>query len=486
MEINSYQTTALTHRDLLLFDETICKNPYIPFKPYPRQSWPILQITRPIINDTPHSILVGAGGYGGKTYLGSMLAAQYLTEPDYSCLVTRLNYAELTGEDSIWENLTNWICDEDRLGDLACKGNETKLRITAPSGAKIWFKAFDQVKKKQKVKSESYDRIVNDEASELNTEVLTFLFRSLRNDLNSRIPLSMVNLSNPGGPSTDYLCNEFVDGIDPYFPLDWRHNPFINPNVYSKTLDKLSYADQRYQKYGDWHYKPKAGDIFNRELFDNATKSIEWYREFKRKAHLLQIVRPWDIAATDKETSDYTASSLVYRYDMGDVCVKQTAFQKKPGPLEEQMELIMEMDGPEVEQWIEGQPAGAGKIVDHHWGIYFANYNVIFPPVFKNKVIRAGKLVPNMKNNKLFFVEDPDEPYIEILIKQGINFPNFKKKDPDEPEAVHDDRIDSLSLLYVRGSGNPYTESDKYYEGSKGAVKQHKESYLSQRMKRHQ
>lgn len=464
MEITQYQTRTLTSKDLLLFDETICKNPYIPYKPYPRQSWPIFEVNRPLRDNTPNTILVGAGGYGGKTYLGSMLAAQYLTEEDYSCLVTRLNYAELTGQDSIWQNLTEWVCDENRLGDLACESNESKLKITSPSGAKIWFKAFDHPKKKQKVKSESYDRIINDEASELLTEILTFLYRSLRNSTESKIPLGMVYLSNPGGPSTEYLCSKCVDGPVPYFPLDWRHNPYINKDVYSKTLDNLSYTDQRYQKYGDWHYIPQAGDIFNQQLFDEATITLDEYRLFRRRAHLLQVVRLWDIAASDKETSDYTAHSLVYRYDMGDVCVGQGSFRLKPGPLEERMETVMAVDGPEVEQWIERQPAAAGKIVESHWTTRFTGYNVVFVPVFKNKVVRAGKLIPKMKDRKLLFVEDPHNPYMDVLIKQGINFPNFNKVGLDDPESVHDDRIDTLSLLYVKEAGNPYTDSSKRYD----------------------
>lgn len=464
MEIQQYQTQNLKPNDLLLFDESICKNPYIPFKPYPRQSWPIFEINKQLVNDTPNSMLVGAGGFGGKTYLGSMLAAQFLDVEEYSCLVTRLNYAELTGEDSIWQNLTEWICDEERLGDLACESNESKLRITAPSGAKIWFKAFDQVKKKQKVKSESYDRIINDEASELHTNVLTFLYRSLRNSLDSRIQIGMVNLSNPGGPSTEYLCETFVDGNKPYFPLDWRHNPYINKKIYSKTLDNLSYSDQKYQKYGDWHYVPQAGDIFNQELFDKSTITFKEYKELKRRRHLIQTVRTWDIAATEKDTADYTASSLIERYDGLDIVRRQESFRLKSGPLEQRMKVTMESDGLDVEQWIEHQPAAAGKIVDRYWREEFSDYNVNFIPVFKNKVVRAGKLIPKMKNRELLFVEDPNNPYLPILIKQGINFPNFNKLDDDDPETLHDDRIDTISLVYVRGGGSPYTDTDSYYD----------------------
>ncbi|OPX61209.1 MAG: Terminase-like family protein [Methanobacterium sp. PtaB.Bin024] len=447
MQIEQFNPKILTNHELILFNESICKNPYLLHKPYPKQSWPLLQANRPLENNEPNMLLVGAGGFGGKTYLGTMLAAQYLDVEDYSCLVTRLNYAELTGEDSIWQNLNEWVCDEDRLGDLACESNESKLRITAPSGAKIWFKAFDHPKKKGKVKSESYDRIINDEASELNPNVLTFFFRSLRSSLDSRIPLGMINLSNPGGPSTDYLLETFVEGPHPYFPLDWRDNPYINKATYSKTLDKLTYADQRYQKYGDWHYTPKSGDVFSQEDIDKATLTIEEYKELTQSTTLLSLVRLWDIAATDKDTADYTAHSLIERYKGFDVVRKQSTFRLNPGPLEGRMSSIMEEDGSEVEQLIEKQPAAAGKIVDRYWKELFVDYNVKFIPVFKNKVVRAGKLVHRLKDNRLYFVEDSQNPYLDILKKQAVNFPNFDKLTYDDPESLHDDRIDSLSLL---------------------------------------
>jgi phage terminase large subunit-like protein len=446
--INNFQSNMLTKRDLLLFDESICKNDYILYNPYPKQSWPIFEANKPLVDNEANQLLVGAGGYGGKTWLGTMLASQYLDVPGYSCLVTRLNYAELTGEDSIWENLKDWACDEERLGDLACVANESKLRITSPFGAKVWFKAFDNIKKKGKVKSESYDRIINDEASELDPNVLTFLFRSLRNALDARISIAMINLSNPGGPSTEYLRETYVDGNKPYFPLDWRHNPFINKVVYSKTLDNLTFMDRKYQKDGDWHYTPQSGDIFDAEMIDNATINMKQYNEILKENELLMMVRGWDIAATDKKQNDYTASTLlmVFKNDLG-VVTRQESFKKLPGHLEKRMKLTMTVDGLEVEQWIEHQPAAAGDIVDYHWLNEFDDYNVTMVPVFKNKVIRAGRLVPRINEEKLLFLDDPKTPYLDIFTKQAINFPNFDKIKEDDEETKHDDRIDSLSLI---------------------------------------
>ena len=268
--VNSFDSSIFTADDYKLFNRTIIKNPYIPFKPYRKQAIPILYANRAEQFDGEvkklNQILVGAGGFGGKTFLGSMLAVQYLPfDIDYTCLVTRLNYAELLDTNSIWENIIDWCCDEKRLSsDIVCtpKKSPTPL-IEAPNGNKVYFKAFDHENKKQKFKSASYDRIINDEASELPIGVLKFQYRSSRNTTN--IPRSIINLSNPGGQSTDYLLEKFVDGKEPYLPLDWRDNPHIDKLAYEGSLNELDYIDQQYQKYGNWHYKPTIGDLINRE-----------------------------------------------------------------------------------------------------------------------------------------------------------------------------------------------------------------------------
>ena len=134
----------LTPRDKLIYYHTILENPYIKFKPYPKQSIPIILASREKTTK-PHNILAGAGGYGGKTFLGSMLAAQYLNEPDYTCLVTRRNYAELLDTNSIWENLQDWCCGEHLPEEFRCKAVKSPTpTITAPNGNTIYFKAFDR------------------------------------------------------------------------------------------------------------------------------------------------------------------------------------------------------------------------------------------------------------------------------------------------------------------------------------------------------
>jgi hypothetical protein len=39
-----------------------------------------------------------------------------------------------------------------------------------------------------------------------------------------------------------------------------------------------------------------------------------------------------------------------------------------------------------------------------------------------------------------------DNPYLKTFTLQALNFPNFDRLKDDDPETLHNDRIDSLSL----------------------------------------
>jgi len=202
--------------------------------------------------------------------------------------------------------------------------------MTAPSGGTIWFRHFDEEDSVEKIQSESYDRQIHDEAAQLKKRILEFSYRSLRHGKpETRIPLSMVLLGNPGGPSTDYITKRYVDGPYKYYWMDWRHNPFIDQVVYNKTLDNLSYADQQYQKHGNWHYRLKAGDIFDAEMIDKATINPETYTDIQEKYEVKEMIRCWDIASTEKKTSDYTATTLfeIYQGDLK-IVTQQTSTRK--------------------------------------------------------------------------------------------------------------------------------------------------------------
>ena len=273
MLVNGFPQSKIIQNPNLqrLIQQTIYENKYLQYaklKPYKKQYIGLLYANCINFDKEINQALIGAGAYGGKTYLGSMLSCQYLmSDQDYNCLVTRLNYAELVDTGSIYDNLVEWCCNDDLPTDWKCDFKESPVpQIKSPVGNKIYFKAFDNKKKKHKLKSASYERVVNDEASELPKEVLQYQYRSLRTTTD--IPLSIIHLSNPSEDnpkSNEYLIQKFIDGKLPYISMDWRDNPFIDKVAYEKTLDELDYISQQYQKYGNWHYKPTTGDLINRD-----------------------------------------------------------------------------------------------------------------------------------------------------------------------------------------------------------------------------
>ena len=234
---------------------TIDNNDYIPFKLHDKQSFVALTSchNRTGINE----VLTGGPGGGGKTILLAALALQFVEFKHYRCLVTRKNYRELVGTGSVFDIIKNIPGAKSRESGL--------IRVIFPSGAEIHFKAFNDESHKQDVKGESYHTILNDEASELAESVLRFLYRSLRKKADDWIPLRFVNASNPGGDSTQYLVDKYVDGDLPYIRMGYKDNPFIDNETYEEALKELDYIDQQYQMKGDWHYKPSVGDLINRD-----------------------------------------------------------------------------------------------------------------------------------------------------------------------------------------------------------------------------
>ena len=70
MQINKISQDRINVKEKYQYIRTIKDNPYVKYKPYPKQSIPVFEASKPEINKEVNSILVGAAGYGGKSFLG--------------------------------------------------------------------------------------------------------------------------------------------------------------------------------------------------------------------------------------------------------------------------------------------------------------------------------------------------------------------------------------------------------------------------------
>ena len=430
-----YSEHTITPEDWKLIEDTIENNPFLQhagIQPYGKQLYAIV--------DKSKRKLIGGSAYSGKSILGAILALQYFPMKNFRCLILRSTYDNVIATGGIVDYLDEWLSDFPQV-----EHNQSKrVFINHDANAKIYYSYMSLERDKEKFKSRAYHRIIVDEASEFFRVNLQFLNRSLRgtNGL-MKFPLSLYYISNPAdADGSQYLKERFVEGPYPYFEMNFWDNPYIDRNEYADTLRELSRADYQFQM-GNWDYEVKSGDVFDYDLIDAHTISRQEYDEMLTELEVLQQVITWDIAATDKPTSDYTVPSFstVFKNKIGAVH-NQDSFQLKPGKLEPKMESIMDRYY-DHDNWIELQPGAAGKVVKHNWEKEFKQYHPKFIPVPKSKLIRASRMVRGMNKGKILFVKGK---WMKMFKKQAVKFPTDKVIANDE--STHDDRVDSVTLLH--------------------------------------
>ena len=430
-----YTKLSLSQDDLQIIHDSIENNPFIPIKPYPKQLYAIC--------DKSKRKLIGGSAYSGKSILGAVLALQHFKAPNYRCLILRSTYDNVTATGGIVDYIDDWTSEFKNV-----EHNQSKrVFINHENNAKIYYSYMYLVKDKEKFKSRAYHRIIVDEASELYKVNLQFLNRSLRGTKGlMNFPLSLYYISNPADDTivdgTQYLREQFVNGPYPYFEMNFWDKPYVDHEDYLESLRQLSKADYQFQ-IGNWDYEIKAGDVFDHDMIDAHTISKQEYDEMLTEMEVLQQCITWDISATDKKTSDYTAWSLdtVFKGKIG-VVYNQDSTKKSPGKLESHMMRIMDRYD-DHDNWIELQPGAAGLIVKNYWKDVFKDYNPQFIPVPKSKIIRASRMVRGMNKGKILFVKGK---WLKMFKKQAVKFPTENVVADDE--TTHDDRVDSVTLLH--------------------------------------
>ena len=417
--------TNFNEWDYLNYELTILDNPFIDFELYDKQAF--VALTSCHKQDSINEFLTGGPGGGGKTKLLSALALQFVEFSQYRCLVTRKNYRELVGTGSVFDILKNIPGVKSRESGL--------IRIIFPSGAEIHFKAFNDESHKQDVKGESYHTILNDEASELNESVLRFLYRSLRKKADDWIPLRFGNASNPGGESTQYLVDKYIDGDLPYIRMGYQDNPYIDNETYESALMELDYIDRKYQMEGDWKYKPSVGDLLTRDEGEAQLTTLTTPIHYE----LIGI----DLAGKGKDMFavvcyDYLQNGLEYIRDFDQTqshnpesLLLNFIIKHNPNPQTPQTSLIV------IEQEGGGSPEYAKKYFTDLLREYGYNIPVILKKPTGSKYQRARPLMHSIRygNTKL----NQDSQFIHDFIDESIQLsPDGKGRSPN--------LVDSASL----------------------------------------
>ena len=427
--------TKFSSWDYSNYYHTIIENPYIDFELYDKQE--LGALTSCHKQDGINEMLTGGAGGGGKTKLLSALALQFIEFSQYRCLVTRKKYRELVGTGSVFDMLKNIDGLKPRESGL--------IRILAPSGAEIHFKAFDNETHKQDVKGESYHTILNDEASELNESTLRFLYRSLRKKANDWIPLRFINASNPGGDSTDYLVDKYIDGDLPYIDMCYRDNPYIDTATYEESLKQLDYIDQQYQMYGNWKYRASAGDLIDLATLQKAYIDVEDYQD----RPIQFCTEGMDLASTGR---DFTVIYNLILLNNGVTVVNDIMRNQTKTP-EAEVEMFVEKNAKESQLYtlgIELEPGSDSTYSMRYWRDDILRniqqtYGIIIKGIrpVKNKFNRARPVAQAIRNGKLLFskhlkpiLEAPNGLFDQFMTITPDAELMKKQKSPDDVDAL--------------------------------------------------
>jgi hypothetical protein len=187
-----------------------------------------------------------------------MAALQFVDKPNYSALIIRRTYKQLSKAGALMDIARQW------LRNTAANWKDEEHKWTFPSGATLEFGYLDSVKDRDNFMSAAYNYIAFDELTQFREEDYRFLFSRLRKTEDSPIPSRMRSASNPGSIGHAWTKKRFntehpadpKDDLKPmerlFIPATLDDNPSLNKKDYLDSLAMLPMRERRQMECGDW------------------------------------------------------------------------------------------------------------------------------------------------------------------------------------------------------------------------------------------
>lgn len=354
-----------------------------------------------------------------------MGALQYAIFPDYSALILRRTYPELTQEDGLIDRSHDW------LEGTEATWSESRKQWRFPTGATLQFGHMEYEKDKYRYQGSAYHLIGFDELTQFTETQYRFLFRSLRKHENDPIPLRMRATSNPGGFGHVWVRERFIEGDKTFIPSTWRENPFIDRAEYEKALNELDLITRQQLKHGDWYTNPQGG-LFRRE----------WFNIYEQPRKIVERIRFWDLAATKPKKGadpDYTVGLLLGKDIEKEAWVLDVRrIRGTPRDVERLVLNTAVLDGVDTPIIMEEEGGASGKIVIDHYTKLLAGYDFRGIKPSRDKYSRAQPVSSYAEAGKINLVRGN---WVNDFLDELEAFPT---------EGIHDDQVDALSGAFHR------------------------------------
>jgi len=402
---------------------TVLKNPYIPHKPTPQQ-------VRFLLLDNEEAFYGGAAG-GGKSDALLMAALQYVSVPNYAAILFRKTYTDLTLPGALMDRANEWLRGKAQWHD------KTKTWIF-PSGATLTFGYLQNENDKYRYQSSEFQFIGFDEVTQFTEKSYTFMFSRLRKLKEMQVPIRMRCASNPGNIGHVWVKNRFIAGDLPFIPARLDDNPFIDRDAYLKSLDKLDPISRARYLKGDWDIT-EMGAMFQREWF-----------EIVNQAPVCNTIRYWDLAATEKKTSDYTAGALVGEKDGIYYIIDIKRMRGTPLRVEELIKQTAMTETATI--WMEQEPGSSGvNTIDHYRRNVLKGFTFYGDKKTGSKILRAAPLASAAEAGN-------------VKLVKGLWNKDFLDEIEVFPQGEHDDQVDGVSGAFAKLNNPEEIEKKVIYD----------------------
>lgn len=233
-------------------------NPYIPHTPSAKQAQALALPNK--------EVLYGGAAGGGKSDYLLMEALSAVHIPNYSAIIFRKTFQDLSLPDGLIPRSHEWLAGTD------AKWNSQQHEWMFPTGAKLAFGYLDNPMDKYRYQGAAFQKILFDELTQHRQEDYLFMFSRMRALAGMDIPLMMRSTSNPGGVGHRWVKNRFIDPVlkHPdaiYLPSKLSDNPHLRADY----ADSLSYLDPVTKaRYLDGDWTVIDDDIFVFNEFDRS------------------------------------------------------------------------------------------------------------------------------------------------------------------------------------------------------------------------
>ena len=198
---------------------------------------------------------------------------------------------------------------------------------------------------------------------------------------------------------------------------------------YVSNLNAQERTDRLRLKEGNWDVTEEAG------MFDPS-----WFKIEDRLPQGMRLLRYWDRAATDPTPKnpdpDWTAGAIGGLDEQDELWVADMEhFQEGPGGNERRVRRTAEIDGRDVEIYLEQEPGSAGKdVVDHYQSKVLKGYTVHPDKPTGDKVVRAKPWCAKAERGKVHLVRGE---WNRAFLAEVSTFPEGKKDQVDAVSGLH-------------------------------------------------